>query len=225
MVVGALLRGPREVGHSVNFSDLFSPLQEERRAYVDGLSAVPVIFFSFFLAWAFITLMLKFKGKEVGCASGRAFASHRFEHENNDLHHENDELPQGKSEEYLASTSESSNADTISETSIKPLFLGPDGAMMKHSDENNDNENHCGKKILRCFRRNNQEGATDNPEINLLERKTRISFLLFASITLLCTQLSLFLTFGPLREVTEEMSIVESSDSLLLVRAQGCRIN
>ena len=74
-----MVRGPRTLGHSADFGDLFSSDQEERRTYIDGLSTIPVIFFSFFSAWMFIVVLMKCKGKEVGCASGRPFVNHRPE--------------------------------------------------------------------------------------------------------------------------------------------------
>ena len=216
--MGKLLRTPREFGHSVQFSDLFSPFQSERKAYVDGLSAVPVIFFSLFFAWVFITLLLKVKGAEVGCASGRAFVTFRSDDDDDD---ESDASDEEKPESDLASTSESSNAETISESSVKPLFLGPGGEMMENSDADiiHDEKDHCGKKFLRCMRRNNTKKATKDSGINKVERRTRFSFLVFASIALICAPLNLFLTFGPLREVVEETSTSELPDSLYTVSA------
>jgi hypothetical protein len=197
----------------VQFSDFFSSVQEERKAYIDGLSAVPVIFFSIFLAWGFIAILLKCKGAEVGCASGQAFVSLRSDDENS-------EIEEGKSDDDFASTSDSSDA---SELSDKPLFLGPGGEMMEHSDSDFKNKDHFGMKILRCMRRKNEEDGTDDT-INLLERRTRISFLGFATIALLCTPLNLFLTFGPLREVAMEASTTESPDGLLLVCAWRMKV-
>ena len=74
-----MVRGPRTLGHSADFGDLFSSVPEERRTYIDGLSTIPVIFFSFFTAWIFIVILMKCKGKEVGCASGRPFVKFRPE--------------------------------------------------------------------------------------------------------------------------------------------------
>jgi hypothetical protein len=197
----------------VQFSDFFSSVQEERKAYVDGLSAVPVIFFSIFLAWGFIAILLKCKGAEVGCASGRAFISLRSDDENS-------EMDKGKPEDDIASTSDSSDA---SELSAKPLFLGPGGEMMEHSDSDFNNNDHFGMKMLRCMGRKNEEDGTGDT-INRLERRTRISFLVFASIALLCTPVNLFLTFGPLREVAMEASTTDSPDGLLLVRAWRMKV-
>ena len=203
------MRGPREVGHSVHFSDLFSSFEEERRAYVDGLSAVPIIFISFFFSWLFILILLKVKGTEVGCASGRAFVSIR-------TYDENEEVKQEKPEDDLASTSESSNADTMSESSVKPLFLGSRGQMMEYSNSDIKDDNiNFGTKIWQCIRRKNKE----NTGINPIERRTRFSFLIFASIALFCAPVNLFLTFGPLMDAAMEVLTTESPDSFLLVRA------
>ncbi len=192
-MIGSLLRGPREIGHSVQFSDLFSDVQEEQRAYFDGLSSVPIIFGSLFLAWAFVTILLKCKGKEVGCASGRAFVSVLSEDENE----EDLEKPEGE----LSSTSSESNGESSDDSGVKPLFVGPGGFAMLHSDSDvKDEKEHCGKKLLKCIKRNKEKEDADSTGINKLERGTRLSFLFFASIALVCAPLCIVLTFGPLRE-------------------------
>mmetsp|Transcript_58465 Transcript_58465/g.143000 ORF Transcript_58465/g.143000 Transcript_58465/m.143000 type:complete len:861 (+) Transcript_58465:464-3046(+) len=73
VVVGNILRAPRTINHHGNFSMVFSTQYEEQRDYVDGILIVETVFLMVFAFWAFIQFVLKFKGKEVGCASGRAF--------------------------------------------------------------------------------------------------------------------------------------------------------
>ena len=196
----------------MQFSDLFSPVPETRRAYFDGLSAVPIIFLSLFLAWIFLTLLLKCKGADVGCASGRAFISVRSDDED-------DEVDEEKLDEDLASTSESSNTDTIGESSVNPIFVKSGGDAMQHSDSDHtrDNNDHCGKTVLGCFKRKNRKADKDNTELNRLECRTRISFLVFASLVLICAPLCIVLTFGPLREMAIEMSTTETPDGLFPV--------
>ena len=206
VAMGAFLRGPRELGHSTNFTDLFSSIREEQRDYIDGLMVVSIIFSFVFLIWAFVLIVLKFKGKEVGCASGNAFISRRPDDENNDIDLE-------KTQDDIASTSDSSNAESV--YSNKPLFSKHGGALDKNSSSDENGDNNHSKRSWRCMRRANKEKDARN---NRRERRTRIVFLVFASVALICTPFTLFLTFGPLKEALMEVTYVESPDSLFLVR-------
>ena len=226
VIVGALMRGPRTIGHSAEFGDLFSSVPEERRTYIDGLSTVPVILFSFFTAWIFIVMLLKFKGKEVGCASGRPFVSYRPEDEPNIDHEDSIDSGRkakdlGKNENSLASSTSSSSGDeTMSNSSVKPLFSGTGGGMMERSSsDTDDGTNRCGTKLLCCRNRMKKGGNNAEAfEMNKVERRTRTSFLVFAVIAILGASLNLFFTFGPLLQAVKVLT-VESPDSLILVRA------
>lgn len=209
-----MLRKPREVGHSVEFSDIFSSFQERRIAYYDGLSVVPVIFLSLFLGWMFVIMLLKCKGKEVGCASGQAFVSLRSNDEEYQEDEDEEEVEYGedKLEVDLTSTGDSSHTDSYGESSVKPIFVGAEGRAIQHSDSDISDD---GKKFLRCLRRRNANKR--NPGINRIERGTRISFLIFAFLALICAPLCIVLTFGPLRDVSIEMSTTETPDALFFV--------
>lgn len=198
---------------------MYSSIQEERLAYIDGLAVVPVIFFSFFLAWTFVVLVLQCKGSDVGCASGRPFISLRpngYTSDSKNKKNENMQVDAEKPGNDLASTTESSNAESCSEYDFQPLRLGPDGQMIENSNSLRDD--HFGMKIWRWMRRMIEGDGDDDTEVNRTEYATRLSFLIFGSIVLTCASLSLFLTFGPLREATMEILATERQDNLNLVR-------
>ena len=210
------MRKPREVGHSIEFSDIFSSFQERRIGYYDGLSVVPVIFLSFFLGWLFVTSLLKCKGKEVGCASGQAFITVRSndEEDQDQDEEEPEEDDQYEYEEDKLGVDLTSTGSSYSDgaSSVQPIFVGPEGRAIHHSDSDVNEE---GKKFLRCLRR--RSGSKRDPGINRLERRTRISFLVFALFTLICAPLCIVLTFGPLRDLGIEMSTTETPDALFFV--------
>ena len=153
-------------------------------------------------------IVLKCKGKEVGCASGRAFVAFRPDEPSNgtDL---------GKTQDDIASTSDSSNASIVS--SSKPLFSDYGGTVVENSNSYySDNKNHFGRKMWRRIigeqnKRNKRK--TDDVKFNRRERRTRFVFIVFASVALICAPFTLFLTFGPLNEVA-----TQSADSLISVR-------
>jgi hypothetical protein len=111
-VIGAILRAPRKIRHTGNFSHVFSPVREEQLEYVDGLMVVMSIFIIAWVIWAFTLLVLKFKGKDVGCASGRAFVTVRSDDED-------DGYFDKPTEDDIGSTSSSSGE--ISDNN-RPLF-------------------------------------------------------------------------------------------------------
>jgi len=210
------LRAPRQAGHSGNFTDLFSSVREEQRGYIDGLLVVSIILSVLFLIWAFILVVLKCKGKEVGCASGQAFVSLRPDDENS-------EADVGKTQNDTASTSDSSKAESTSGSSNKPLFSEYGGTVIENSSSDfSDDSNHSDRKRWRCLRRkdNKKEGNIDDTRTNRRERRTRLTFIVFASIALICAIFTLFLTFGPLKEAVMEVATTQSQDSLILVRTE-----
>ena len=71
--MGSLLNFARDED-GVRFADLFTPNNPEARgAYAGGLMRLALLFIFFSVAWALVILVLFCKGREVGCASGRAF--------------------------------------------------------------------------------------------------------------------------------------------------------
>jgi hypothetical protein len=229
VVIGNILRAARNIRHSGNFSHVFSPIHEEQTEYIDGLMVVSSIFLIAYVLWAFTLVVLKIKGNEVGCASGRAFVTAMSEDEY-------DEELVGKAEEHLDSTSESSGA-----SSDTPIYRDP-----QHTRDNNpmnggqqqtkfangkstptealedtqsENRSQSSGWVSRSYSDNHGEDLRDGSEedetneiINPREYRTRICFLVFASILLICVPLILVFCYGPLKEATS------SSDDLIVVR-------
>lgn len=223
-VVGEILRAPREIGHSGNFTDLFSSDREEQRDYIDGMLVVLAILSSVFFIWVFVLIVLKCNGKEAGCASGRAFVNHDPEDEE-EINYETDE---GKTEDEVVSTSYSSDGSVTSVSSRKPLFSesGNTATENPKSDFDHNNVDYDYSRRMRWKwmggkqnRNDEREKESDTEESLFLiknnphEYRTRLVFLFFASMVLICAPLTLFLTIGPLKE-----GAIESSKNLILVR-------
>jgi len=212
IVIGEFLRAPREIGHSGNFTDLFSSVREEQRDYIDGLLVVSVIFSVLFFIWAFILTVLKCKGKEVGCASGRAFVNSRPKNERN-------ETDVTKIQDDVVSTSVSSN-ESSSVSSSRPLFSEHGNIVIEKSSSDfiDANNHHSRREKWSSIRRQSKKTTKrniDSPDVtktNRRERRTRLVFIFFASMVLICAPFTLSLSFGPIKEVT-----TQSSENLILM--------
>lgn len=101
VAVGNILRAPRTIRHHGNFSLVFSSDYDDQRDYVDGILVVETVFLIVFVLWAFVVLVLKFKGREVGCASGRAFVLPEDDEENDQ---EDKEHTEYESDDYINAT-------------------------------------------------------------------------------------------------------------------------
>ena len=62
----------------MDFATLIAGDDEERDAYKSGLLVLACILASIYAIWILILLVLKCKGKSVGCASGRSFRGERI---------------------------------------------------------------------------------------------------------------------------------------------------
>jgi hypothetical protein len=145
VIIGTILRAPRLVRHTGNFSYVFSPNREQQLDYVDGLMVVSSIFLFTWIFWAFVLVVLKFRGKDVGCASGRPFVTQRSydeDEEEDDYYHDGKHL--GDTEDDIGSTSDSSYTSDVS-NSNKPLFPKRDGDD-DESDFFGENQNDTTKK-------------------------------------------------------------------------------
>jgi hypothetical protein len=224
--IGAILRAPRNIRHTGNFSYVFSPIREQQLEYVDGILVVSSIFCLAWVLWAFTLLVLKFKGKQVGCASGRAFVTVRsedaFDNENKNKHVED-------TQEDIYSTSKSSGDDLshrndpfppqsscrrskYSQRSRQQLGSTADDDHSSEMLSQNSgwisgtfSDNHGDK--LREF-----ENEPVMLIINPRESRTRLCFIVYASICLLCMPLIMVFSYGPMKEATD------GSDDLILVR-------
>jgi len=63
--------------HSTNFVDMMSPDFNEQKSYEYGIIFIVAIIVVVFVIWTTILLIIKCKGEEVGCASGRPFHTFR----------------------------------------------------------------------------------------------------------------------------------------------------
>jgi hypothetical protein len=230
VVIGAILRAPRNIRHSGNFSYVFSPIREQQLDYVDGILVVSSIFCIAWVLWAFTVLVLKFKGKQVGCASGRAFVTGRSEDKEYDVNKHS-----GDTQDDYCSTSESSG-DGLSNSS-KRMFSQSTRRRSKHSqssrrrqskDEENEeclggtvDEEHSLEILSQSSGwisgtySDNLRDFQNEPlvvNINPHENRTRVCFVFFASIVLICMPLTMFFSYGPMKEATD------GSDELILVR-------
>lgn len=218
VAVGEFLRAPRRIGQSADFLDLFSDETEDQREYIDGLFVVSIILLFLFLTWGFILIVLKCKGAEVGCASGNAFVSPRPD---DGIEDEDDKE---KIQDDIASTSDSSNADSISVSSNQPIFSKYGETLAENSSSDvEDNKTHAIRSRFKCRSRKNKRtsGTASSARINPHERRTRIAFLLFASVALVCAPFTLFITFGPLQQAMMEFESGPSPHSLFAVSTKG----
>jgi hypothetical protein len=72
VTVGSLLAIPRE-SRSTTFSDLFSSNAEAQKDYAKGLIALGSFILVVAVVWFLILVVLRLKGKDIGCASGIGF--------------------------------------------------------------------------------------------------------------------------------------------------------
>ena len=75
-----MLEAPRRT-YGTEFSNVFSSDRIAQHSYVDGLLIVGLFFVVIFVVWTLVLIVLKLKGKEVGCASGSAFHTERSDDE------------------------------------------------------------------------------------------------------------------------------------------------
>eukprot|EP00339_Tiarina_fusa_P000642 CAMPEP_0116998862 /NCGR_PEP_ID=MMETSP0472-20121206/1785_1 /TAXON_ID=693140 ORGANISM="Tiarina fusus, Strain LIS" /NCGR_SAMPLE_ID=MMETSP0472 /ASSEMBLY_ACC=CAM_ASM_000603 /LENGTH=923 /DNA_ID=CAMNT_0004698141 /DNA_START=148 /DNA_END=2919 /DNA_ORIENTATION=+ len=200
-LMGSILRIPRR-WHETDFSYVFSTDKDLQHEYVDGLLVAANIFFMIFCAWAFILVVLKVKGKEVGCASGRAFHTEKIDE---------DMQSTDSSESYFSSSvdNDSSKGGIIELERERST----DKILDSHSsfeDERDGSEGSHGSQEY-----GSQDGWLSVGEIqsrvNPRERRTRFCFLVFALVSLLCVPLVLIFSFGPIKEAAR------ASDDLLLI--------
>jgi F0F1-type ATP synthase assembly protein I len=118
--------------HTTSIVDMMSPDFNEQKSYAYGIIFNVSITVLFFVLWATILLILKFKGEDVGCASGRPFlTSTRNEDESLDRN--------GKS-----GGSGSTGSDDFDESSVE---FGSDEADEKCKDVTRNRKRACRSRI------------------------------------------------------------------------------
>jgi hypothetical protein len=241
VIVGSVLRAPRRIRHDANFTHVFSPIRDEQLDYVDGLMVVSAIFLILFILWALLLVILKFKGKEVGCASGRAFVTSLPDEPSTGDDDDDDDDEGDYVDEAVSTTSSSSgsysgkplvsdrHADHGATTRTRKrrsrdisMDLGKDSTNPSDDDRtygrsgsnSHDSLSESGE-ITEHRAEDDENGSLNTIMIHPRERRTRICFLLSASTALILVPLILVFSFGPLQEATQ------SSDALIVVRL-GC---
>lgn len=245
VTIGSILRAPRTIRHNGNFTLLFSLNRQEQVDYVNGLLVVEVVFLSIFVLWVFVLVVLKIKGKEVGCASGRAFVTVGSDDDDDfETDFVGDETRQTEvigdraeslpSDEFLDSTSDSSG-DNHSFSHLDERSLDDDGEQLldlrtpNSASTDEDDEDHgvwkpssasAGKpKQLEGEVIPNGNQLPAQPRINKREFRTRISFLFFAALALICVPLILVLCLGPMRDAAQS-----SDDIILAIRGTASEV-
>ena len=222
-MVGSLLQAARRNHHTTTFSDVLSPYPEVQKDYVYGLFTVAIIFASIFVFWTFVLIVLKLKGPEVGCASGRAFQKPS-----------SDQLSS-----VLSTDSESFYSSSFGEDDINNNNI--------HSPRKASYEMHSIERVMddrrssvRSDLRSEQDGSigldsyseydsrdgwvpstgtvSRQRRVSQREQRTRFAFLVFSFIALVTVPFILVFSFSPIKDATRR------SDDIVLVRRKKNQI-
>ena len=200
-MLGSFLKAPRS---RTDFADFFSPVSEEKRKYIDGLFANAAIFLALYVFWSLVLVVLKLKGKDVGCASGRAFDTEKAD---------NESLGSTDSSDFVG---ESSGAGSGSKVASSNDGLDPlqwhDGQQRYGEETNNFYEHSQYEKYHEGQdERFSEDSSQSWRKANQRERRTRFCFIVFSFFILISGPCILVFSFSPLRDATH------SSDDFLLV--------
>lgn len=191
--MGNLLRAPR-AHYSTNFTDLFSSDRQVQYHYVNGLLAVMVSFVVVIVFWTFILFVLKFRGSEVGCASGRAFLNKQTGEE------------ESSTDEDDGSFSSAGSRGTSQQGSIAKLIKRKEGLDNFLSADTEGEDGPPTDPMTKA-----DEGSFDDAsgtgkvsrQIHPRERRTRFCFLLFCVVALVCVPTILVTSSGELKKAAE----------------------
>ena len=179
--------------------------------YAKGLVAVGFFFIVFYVIWAFVLIVLKFKGRDVGCASGRPFQKIKI-----DNTFSTDSSSGG---EYSVEDDLSSNFDHREDPSQlhgREMPLSDYDSTGSAEYSNYEGENHSqgswvSEREAR-MRHHHYKDQTFAQLENPREKRTRGVFLLFSVISLVLVPFILVFSFGPMKEATD------GSKQVILVR-------
>jgi uncharacterized membrane protein YidH (DUF202 family) len=203
--VGAMLKAAR-MTYSTDFSDVFSSDRGAQYSYAHGILLVATIILCIIISWSLILVVLKLKGKEVGCASGRPFQTAKSD----DLQH--------------ADSTDSSSDSYSSEQSDTDCNRGSNGLRNFHARVDQPNDELGSTSTPDSY---DDEYASDDgwlessnkaskKKVNRREKRTRMAFLFFCGITLMCVPFVLVFSFAPMKEATQSTEdIVGVSDAKL----------
>ena len=190
--------------YSTKFSDVLSLDREAQYSYAHGLLLVATIILCIFIAWALILVVLKLKGKEVGCASGRPFQVSNSD----DLHH--------------ADSTDSSSGGYNSEQSYTDSNdirnLSAHVHQRNHElDSTGTPESYDGQYASDDGWLEKNSGKATKEKANRREKRTRTAYLFFCGITLMCVPFILVFSFAPMKEATQ------STEDIVWVSATGSK--
>lgn len=190
--------------YSTKFSDVFSLDREAQYSYAHGLLLVATIILCIFIAWALILVVLKLKGKEVGCASGQPFQTPN-----------SDDLHLAESTDFSSYSSGVDQLDTDSNEGSNGLRN-----LQAHANQPNHELDSTGTRESYEDEYASHDGWLESSSkatkerANRREKRTRAAFLFFCGITLMCVPFILVFSFAPMKEATKSTEkIVWVSDT------------
>lgn len=153
------------------------------------------IFGGILLLWGLILIALVFRGKVMGCASGRAFEPYK-----------------GREEEQLQELDQPSGSTDLDED-LNSSVGSRDGGNREGNAEERDAHPEGYISSAVSIVPSDEDSMSEPSEYsvdvsvaplpNPRERRTRITFVIFSLATLVCVPLALVLTFIPLRNTAE----------------------
>ena len=205
-----MLTLPRQASYSTKFADIFSDDSEVQHKYARGLVAVIFFFVVFLVIWCFVLIVLKLKGKEVGCASGRPFQMIK----NDEPCTDSSSGDEGYSEDDLSSNfdhREDPNQLHGREMPLSDYDSAGSAEYSNYEGENHSQGSWVSEREAR-MRHHHYKDQTFAQLENPREKRTRGVFLLFSVISLVLVPFILVFSFGPMKEATD------GSKQVILVR-------
>ena len=205
--MGTILRAPR-AHYSTNFTDLYSSDRQIQYHYVNGLLAVMVSIVVVIAFWTFVLFVLKFRGSEMGCASGSAFLTKQTVEEASSTDEDDGSFI---STDSRGASQQNSVSKLIKRKDSLDNFLsadtdgeaGPPTDPLTKADEGSFE--------------NASETAKISRQMHPRERRTRFCFLFFSLVTLVCVPIILVTSSGELKKAAETSQVpVVVSDSITL---------
>lgn len=186
--------------YTTNFAFLIAGDDQDRQEYTSGLVVLGCILASVLAIWWMVLIVLKCKGRSVGCASGRSFrgepipqtGSNAQSSGSTDLE---DEWVSGEERSGEHQAEEEAYADEVSfHSSIKSSEMDES---MRSRESDLSGSGLSQSSISRASTR---------------ERRTQIAFFLFGVITLALVPMVLTLAFSPLKRAVDstEVYLVQS---------------
>lgn len=171
-ILREILSAPR-IFHSTDVSNIASQLEFERKDYRYGLIFTCTIILVFFFIWTSILIMLKLRGKSVGCASGTSF------------HHE------VKQTVFLEDPKYSSRSFEEFDDNDSSIATNSTGSKV-HNDV--DEHPYQEREVRRLIRTQKSRRR---------ERRTRSFFVLSGLLIIGCSAAILLMVVGPLKDVAK----------------------